>query len=105
MGKNAQLFWASYRTIRRQFGQVYVLSQELAAGRKDPKGNVIVLATLSADPVDPETLLRNAQGLAVRWRLSRMARYASSVLHGAEEPEGIPELTDRYAPVEALQHF
>jgi spermidine synthase len=105
MGKDARLFWSSYRTIRRQFGQVYVLSPELAAGRKDPKGTVIILATVSADPVDPETLLRNAQGLATRWGLSRMAQYPSSVLHGPVEPAGIPELTDRYAPVEALQHF
>jgi len=36
---------------------------------------------------------------------SRMARNASIILHGPEEPAGIPELTDRYAPVEALQHF
>jgi spermidine synthase len=105
MGKNARLFWASYRTIRRQFGQVYVLSEELAAGKTDPKGTVVLLATLSADPVAPEMLLRNAQSLADRWRLSGMARYASITLHGPEEPAGIPELTDGYAPVEALQHF
>jgi spermidine synthase len=105
MGSDGQLFWACYRTIRRHFGQVYVISPELKKGMKMPVGNLVVLATVSADPVDPETLVRNAQVLGARWKLTRMAEYATSILHGPTAPPGAPELTDRYAPVEALQNF
>jgi spermidine synthase len=105
MGTEGRLFWASYRTIRRQFGQVYVVSGELAAGNRNPQGTMIVLATVSGDPVSPETLLRNAQELSARWRIPGMGDLPAVTLHAPEVPAGIPELTDSYAPVEALQHF
>ncbi|HEY3172529.1 MAG TPA: fused MFS/spermidine synthase [Thermoanaerobaculia bacterium] len=105
MGKDARLFWSSYRTIRRQFGQVYVMNPELASGKKNPTGNIIVVATISADPVGPETLRRNVEALAARWKVPRLPGYLSAWLHSPEPPSGVPELTDRYAPVEALQHF
>jgi spermidine synthase len=105
MGTESRLFWASYRTIRRQFHQVYVVSSELAAGVRNPQGTMIVLATVSGDPVTPEVLLRNAQELSARWRVPGMGDLPSVTLHAPEVPAGTPELTDSYAPVEALQHF
>jgi spermidine synthase len=105
MGTEGRLFWASYRTIRRQFGQIYVVSGELAAGNPNPQGSIIVLATTSGDPVTPETLLRNARELSARWRVPGMADLPAVTLHAPEVPPGTPELTDSYAPVEALQHF
>ncbi len=105
MGTESRLFWASYRTIHRQFGQVYVVSAELAAGSPNPQGTMIVLATVSSDPVSPETLLRNAQELSARWRVPGMGELPRVTLRAPPVPAGIPELTDSYAPVEALQHF
>ena len=105
MGSNGKLFWAAYKTIRRQFGQVYVASADLAAGSRYPEGTVIVLATVSGDPVDPATLLRNAEALAERWRQPGIDRYPAITLYSPPAPPDVPELTDAYAPVEALQHF
>jgi spermidine synthase len=105
MGTEGRLFWASYQTIRRQFGQVYVVSAELVAGNRSPQGTLIVLATVSGDPVSPETLLRNAQALSLRWRIPGMRVLPAVTLHAPAVPSGTPELTDSFAPVEALQHF
>lgn len=105
MGKEGRLFWASYQTIRKRFGQVYLIGGELAAGQKDPWGNVILLATVSADPVAPERIREAARALAARWRLTLLPGFAATLLHSPDPPPGTPELTDAYAPVEALQNF
>jgi spermidine synthase len=105
MGSNGRLFWATYKTIRSQFGQVYVGSADLASGGAYPQGTVIVLATVSGDPVDPATLLRNSRALAEKWDHPGIAVYPAMTLHGPPAPPDVPELTDAYAPVEALQHF
>ena len=105
MGRDARLFWASYQTIRHQFGQVYLLSPELAAGSKSFQGNLILLATVSADPVAPEDFRRRAAELGARWRLRSLRRWGDSVLHNPSPPPGLPELTDAHAPVETLQGF
>lgn len=105
MGRDGRLFWASYQTIRRQFGQVYVISPELAAGRKTPSGNILVFATVSADPVSLENLQRHAEEISSLAKLYSLPALASLLLHSPEPPPGTIELTDAYAPVEALQHF
>ena len=56
MGGDGRLFWATYRTIRRQFGQVWVASPYIREGRPPIAGNIIVYATVSADPLDLEAL-------------------------------------------------
>ncbi len=105
MGRDGRLFWASYQTIRRQFGQVYLLNASIAAGKTAPAGNIILLATVSADPVDSDTIVRHAGDLARRWKLTALPQFAAKLLHSPDPPPGTPELTDAYAPVEALQHF
>ena len=105
MGREGKLFWASYATIRRQFGQVYVSSPEIAAGSRSPKGNVFLLATMSNDPVPLELIREHAAKLGRQWRLPQLADFANAMVHSPEPPEGTPELTDAYAPVEALQNF
>lgn len=105
MGKDGRLFWATYRTVRRQFGQVYVSNPEIKAGRGVPPGNVMVFATVSADPENLATIEQHAAALGARWKLSNIGRFADALTHSPEPPPGIPELTDAYAPVEALQHF
>jgi spermidine synthase len=105
MGKDGKLFWAMYKTIHRQFGQVYVTSADLAAGRGVGQGNLILFATISADPVDREMLRRNAAELSSKARLPRIAGAMDGWTHSPDPPAGLPELTDAYAPIEALQHF
>ena len=105
MGGEGRLFWATYKTIRRQFGQVWVASSYIHSGRPPIAGNIIVFATISADPLDLEVVQRSAAELAERWELRNTPYYMESLVHAPETPEGIPELTDAYAPVEALQNF
>ncbi len=105
MGKDGRLFWATYRTIRRQFGQVYVASPRIKEGLSPSEGNIIVFATVSADPLDLDALRQRAGELADRWKLTNTRRHMDSLVHSPPVPDGIPELTDAYAPVEALQNF
>ncbi len=105
MGRDGRLFWATYQTIRRQFGQVYLISFDLASGKKAPEANVILFATISADVISAETIDRHAKELALRWKLTQLPSMASALLHSPDPPPGTPELTDAFAPVEALQHF
>ncbi len=105
MGKDGRLFWASYKAIRQQFGQVYVASPRLVAGKSPSVGNLIVYATLSADPQDFDALRLRVSELAKRWDLRTIDSYMGWLVHSPQPPEGIPELTDAYAPVEALQNF
>ena len=105
MGKKGRLFWATYQTIRRQFGQVYVVNADLAAGRTVLTGNILVFATVSADPMALETIRRNALDMDAKWKLAGLVPFADSLIHSPEPPAGTVELTDAHAPVEALQHF
>ncbi len=105
MGKDARLFWAAYRTIRRQFGQVYLLSSEIAAGDMAPKGTIVLIATISADPIDMTRLREAAARLPASWQRTRIPALAGQLVHGLEPPPGTPELMDAFAPVEALQHY
>ena len=105
MGGEGRLFWATYKTIRRQFGQVWVASTYIAEGRPPIAGNILVFATISGDPLDVETLRHGAAALGKRWDLRNIDHYLGALVHSPEAPDGIPELTDAYAPVEALQNF
>lgn len=105
MGKDGRLFWATYRTIRRRFGQVYVASPEIQAGRAPSSGNLMIYATVSADPLEIGDIQRRGAELAVRWKLQNVESYLASLVHAPEAPAGIPELSDAYSPVEALQNF
>ena len=105
MGKDGRLFWATYHTIRRQFGQVYVASWAIRAGRAPSAGNLMVYATVSADMLEIGEIQRRAAELAARWNLENVATYMDALVHAPNAPGGIPELSDAYAPVEALQNF
>lgn len=105
MGRDARLFWAAYRTIRRQFGQVYLMNREIGPGQHAFYGNLILVATVSADPIPREDFIRRGTELGSRWSLPMLPVYAGAVLHSPEPMAKVPELTDAYAPVEALQHF
>ena len=105
MGRDGRLFWATYKTIRRQFGQVWVSSRYLAEGQAPVAGNIIVYATVSDDPLDLDAVRRAGAQLAERWDLKNADFYLESLVHAPDAPDDIPELTDEYAPVEALQNF
>lgn len=105
MGKDARLFWAAYRTVRQQFGQVYLLSPEISAGERAPKGNIILIATVTEDPIDMAKLREAAARLPAAWQRTRVPELAGQLIHSPEPPPGTLELTDAFAPVEALQHY
>lgn len=105
MGNDGRLFWATYQTIRRRFGQVYVINADLSAGKAALRGNVLVFATVSADPLALEVIRRNAAEMAAKWKLPGLLNVADGLLHSPDPPAGTAELTDAYAPVEALQNF
>jgi spermidine synthase len=105
MGKDGRLFWASYQTIRKHFGQVYTANAELSAGKSAPWSNVILIATVSADPIALERIQARANELVKRWNLPKLSYYSDALLHSPEPPPGTLELTDALAPVEALQNF
>jgi hypothetical protein len=48
---------------------------------------------------------RAATELSRRWDLRNTDYFMRSLVRAPEPPPGIPELTDAYAPVEALQNF
>lgn len=103
MGPEKKLFWATLQAVRKQFGQVYVVG--LTPDGQVPDTNVLLFATVSDDPFDLEAVKRNAQEMQTRWKLPGLANSASQMRHPPPIPDGIPELTDAYAPVEALQGF
>ena len=105
MGERGRLFWAAYRTIRREFPHVYLFNPEVAAGSREFEGNLILVATDLPGPIPAETVRRDASALALRWSLPLLESHAANVRHNPPALPGVPELTDRYAPVEALQHF
>jgi spermidine synthase len=105
MGERGELFWASYRTIRREFGQVYILGPDLPQSATAFHRNLILIATVSADAVSEEQFRHNARIVAERWKLIAMPGFAAAVRRNPEAPLDVPELTDRFAPVEALQNF
>jgi spermidine synthase len=105
MGEKGELFWSALRTIRNQFGQVYVMAPDLAEGSSAFQRNAIVLATVSADPVSPEQFKSNAGQIVQKWRVAALLTYAAAVLRNPPPRIEAPELSDSFAPVEALQSF
>ena len=105
MGRDNRLFWASYRTLRERFGQVYLMNPELASGKSAFEGNLILLSTLSADPMGREEFRERAKLLSEKWKLHFLGLWGQAFLHSPDPPPGTPVLTDSFAPVEALQHF
>ncbi len=65
----------------------------------------MVYATVSADPQEIDDIRCRAAELAARWKLKNVDHYMESLVHAPEAPDGVPELSDAYAPVEALQNF
>lgn len=104
MGRDGRLFWSTYATMRRQFGQVYVTPD--VRGRPSALlGNVLVFSTVSADPVDLARARTRASELSSRFRMTFVESSVESLVHSPNPPPDAVELTDDYAPVEALQNF
>ncbi len=105
MGRDGRLFWATYKAVVGQFGQVYVASRQIQDGREPTAGNILVFATVSAEPLDVEALRRRTEALAGEWSIANVTAYTDALVHAPQAPADVPELTDAYAPVEALQNF
>jgi spermidine synthase len=104
MGRDGALFWSTYQTIRRRFGQVYVTPdvRTISPAKMD---NVLVFATVSADPMPIDAIRRRTDEVGKQWGLSYLRTAAERLIHSPDPPESATELTDAYAPVEALQNF
>ncbi|HEY7862201.1 MAG TPA: fused MFS/spermidine synthase, partial [Thermoanaerobaculia bacterium] len=105
MGERGELFWAALRTIRTQFGQTYLMAPDLKEGDTAFVRNAIVLATVSADPMTPEQFRSNAGQVSQQWRLASLGVYSDVVVRSPSPRIDVPELSDTFAPVEALQSF
>jgi spermidine synthase len=105
MGERGELFWAAYRTLRRVFGQTYLMAPDLKEGETAFIRNAIIVATVSADPVTPEQFRANGATVARQWRLGALEVFTSIVRRSPPAPIEVPELSDAYAPIEALQSF
>jgi spermidine synthase len=105
MGEKGRLFWAAYRTIRREFPHVYLFNPDVAEGRYEFDGNMILVATDLPGPVSQAAFQLRADVLSDEWDLPLLGVHAGRMRHNPAPLAGVPELTDRYAPVEALQHF
>jgi spermidine synthase len=103
MGKDGKLFWATYRAARARFGQVYV--HGLTPDGRVPESNVVLFAFANETPLDLDALVRGAEALEARWKLPGLTATAKALVHSPPVPDGIPLLSDEYAPVEALQNF
>lgn len=104
-GKGNALFWASVKTLKRVFPNVYIFSSELAAGQPTFIANAIVVATPSPTRLDRETIASRGSALASRLQRPGTAVWATYLYDGELRLDDVPVLTDAYSPTDALQHF
>jgi spermidine synthase len=104
-GSRNQLFWASLKTLGKVFPRIYVFSNELKAGTSPFKSTAIVIATRSAERLDPGTVADRARAVAGRLGRSAIAEWAGRLYEGEIRTADVPVLTDAYSPTDALQHL
>ncbi len=105
MGKDDVLFWSTYRTLARVFPRVYVLSPELAAGRKTFISNTMLIATRSPERLSRDRVLAEGERLARELGRPQIATWAAALYDGEVLVPDAPILTDAYSPTDALQHL
>lgn len=106
-GPNSRLFRSMLRTYQEVFEQVYVFPVGSLLGANDPAvRNIILVATLSDERLSRAELQARAEALR-RSGSMRMDvwSYAGDLIEQAIPTDGVPVLTDDYAPVDSLQHF
>jgi spermidine synthase len=104
-GSRNQLFWAALRTLGEVFPRVYVFSAELKAGASPFKSTAIVIATRSAERLDPGTVADRARVVADRLGRPAVVEWAGRLYEGELRTSDVPVLTDAYSPTDALQHL
>jgi spermidine synthase len=104
-GKGNALFWASVKTLQKVFPRVYIFSSELASGRPTFRTNAIIVATLSPDRLDRETVADRGRALAGRLKRPGVGAWSTHLHEGGIQTADVPVLTDAYSPTDALQHL
>ena len=104
-GKGNALFWAVVKTLQKVFPRVYIFSSELASGRPTFHANAIIVATLSPDRLDRETVADRGRALAGRLKRPGVGAWSTYLYEGGIQTADVPVLTDAYSPTDALQHL
>jgi spermidine synthase len=104
-GRRNALFWAAVKTVRLVFPRTYIFSSELSSGRATFTGNVILIATRSADRLDKATIADRAAVLAEKLSSPPITEWAAKFYEGELKVGDVPVLTDAYAPTDALQNL
>jgi spermidine synthase len=105
MGRDQRLFWAMVRSAQEVFPNVAILSRELAGGAKAFSGNAILVASMSTDRLSKERVFAEGDRVARAFGHPPIAAWARTFYDGELRTEGVPVLTDSYAPTEAMQHL
>jgi spermidine synthase len=104
-GKGNALFWAAVKTLQKVFPRVYIFSSELASGQPTFRANAIIVATLSPDRLDRETVADRGRALAGRLKRPGVGAWSTYLYEGGIQTADVPVLTDAYSPTDALQHL
>ncbi|MCK6680917.1 MAG: fused MFS/spermidine synthase [Thermoanaerobaculia bacterium] len=104
-GRNNELFWAIYRTLREVFPTVYIVSPELARGQMPFRGNAFLIASKAKVRRGTDDLARSAQETARLFDNPNILNWLPFVYTGVIPETPVPILTDSYSPTDALQHF
>jgi predicted membrane-bound spermidine synthase len=105
MGRDQRLFWAVVRSAQRVFPNVAILSRELAGGATTFSGSAILVASMSTDRLSKERVFAEGDRVARIFGHPPIAAWARTFYEGELRTEGVPMLTDSYAPTEAMQHL
>ena len=105
MGHDQRLFWAVVRSAQRVFPNVAILSHELAGGATTFSGSAILVASMSTDRLSKERVYAEGDRVARAFGHPPIAAWARTFYDGELRTEGVPMLTDSYAPTEAMQHL
>ena len=106
-GRQSRLFRSMLATYERVFPQVYVFLVGVRGNATDSTlRNIILVATKDAERLDKAELTRRASRLVQSGEISIDVRpFIDSLVTDPIASEGVPVLTDDYAPVDSLQHF
>jgi spermidine synthase len=105
MGRDQHLFWAMVRSAKQVFPNVAMLSPELSGGATRFSGSVILVCSMSTERLSRERVFTEGDRVAAALGHPAVASWARTFYEGELRTEGVPILTDSFAPTDALQHL
>lgn len=104
-GQDNALFWATYKTLQQVFPRVYVLSTELAAGRRPFISNTMLVGTRSPERLSRGQVLDATAKVSALLGRAPVAEWGQALYDGEVRTADVPVLTDAFSPTDALQHL